>query len=124
VLTFLDQRKQATMQRLQDANQSKSNVNNLNNVKCEASRHFRNKKKEYLKAKINLKLTVRQKNIRDLYRDINDFKKGCQPKTNIVRDDKGDLVRLPQYFGYVKETFLSAVHCLSCLVYMGLTTSA
>jgi len=50
---FLDQRKQATMQRLQDANQSKSNVNNLNNVRCEASRHFRNKKKEYLKAKID-----------------------------------------------------------------------
>jgi len=31
---------------------SQSNVDNQNNVKCEASRHFRNKKKEYLKAKI------------------------------------------------------------------------
>jgi hypothetical protein len=28
------------------------NVNNLNNVRSEASRYFRNKKKEYLKAKI------------------------------------------------------------------------
>jgi len=27
-----------------------------------------------------------------LYRGINDFKKGYQPKTNLVKDDKGDLV--------------------------------
>jgi hypothetical protein len=27
-----------------------------------------------------------------LYRGINDFKKGYQPRTNIVKDDKGDLV--------------------------------
>jgi len=39
------------MQWLQDPNQS--NVHNLNDVICEASRHFRNKKKEYLKAKID-----------------------------------------------------------------------
>jgi hypothetical protein len=35
---------------LQDPNQS--NVDNLNDVRREASRHFRNKKKKYLKAKI------------------------------------------------------------------------
>jgi hypothetical protein len=39
------------MQWLQNPNLS--NVDNLNNVRREASRHFRNKKKEYLKAKIN-----------------------------------------------------------------------
>jgi hypothetical protein len=27
-----------------------------------------------------------------LYRGINDFKKGYQPRTNIVKDEKGDLV--------------------------------
>jgi hypothetical protein len=32
------------------------------------------------------------KNIRDLYRGISDYKKGYQPRTNIVKDDKGDLV--------------------------------
>jgi hypothetical protein len=37
-----------------------------------------------------LKLTVRAK-IRDLYRGINDFKKGYQPKINIVKDEKGDF---------------------------------
>ena len=31
------------------------------------------------------------KNIRDLYRGTNDFKKGCQPRNNIVKDEKSDL---------------------------------
>jgi len=48
---FLDKRKPAIKQCLQDPNQS--NVGNLDNVRDEASRHFRNKKKEYLKAKID-----------------------------------------------------------------------
>ena len=49
-LHFLEQRKQAKMQWIQDPSQS--NVDNLNTVRVEASRHFRNKKKAYLKAKI------------------------------------------------------------------------
>ena len=49
-LDFLDQRKQAKMQWIQNPNQS--SVDNLNNVRHEASRHFRIKKKAYLKAKI------------------------------------------------------------------------
>jgi hypothetical protein len=48
-LGFLDQRTQAKMQWIHDPSQS--NVDNLNTARCEASRHFRNKKKEYLKAK-------------------------------------------------------------------------
>jgi len=31
-------------------------------------------------------------NIRDLCRGISDFKKGYQPRCNIVKDEKGDLV--------------------------------
>ena len=51
------------------------------------------KKKEYLKAKIEeLETNSTIKNIRDLYRGVNDFKNGYQPRTNIVKDDKGDLV--------------------------------
>jgi hypothetical protein len=50
-LQFLGQVKQAKMQWLQDSSQL--NVDNLNNARHEASRHFRNKKREYLKAKIN-----------------------------------------------------------------------
>jgi len=72
---------------------SQSTVDNLNNVRRDASRHFRYKKKAYLKAKIEeLETKSKIKNIRDLYRGINDFKKGYQPRTNIVRDDKGELV--------------------------------
>jgi len=40
---------------------------------------------------MNLKVTVRSK-ISDLCRGINDFKKGYQPGTNTVKDEKGDLV--------------------------------
>jgi len=40
---------------------------------------------------MKLKLTVRSKTS-DLYRGINDFKKGYQFRTNIVKDKKGDLV--------------------------------
>ena len=32
------------------------------------------------------------KNIRDLYKGISDFKKGYQPRTNTVNDEKSDLV--------------------------------
>ena len=39
------------MQWLQDPNQG--NVDNLNNVRREASRHFRNKEKKYVKNKID-----------------------------------------------------------------------
>ena len=46
-----------------------------------------------MKAKIEgLETNSRIKNIRDLYRGINDFKKGYQPGTNIVNDDIGYLV--------------------------------
>ena len=32
------------------------------------------------------------KNFRDMYRGINDFKKGYQPRCNIVSDEKGESV--------------------------------
>ena len=63
------------MQWVQDPNQS--NVDNLNNVRHEASRHFKNKKEDYLKAKIEeLESNSKIKNIRVMYRGISDFKKG------------------------------------------------
>jgi hypothetical protein len=50
-------------------------------------------KREYLKAKINeLETNSKNKNISKLYRGISGFKKGYQPRTNIVKDEKGDLV--------------------------------
>jgi ribosomal protein S2 len=46
-----------------------------------------------LKCKIEeLETNSKINNIRDLYRGINDVKKWYQPKTIIVKDEKGDLV--------------------------------
>ena len=50
---------------------------NLNHVRREATRHFRNKKKAYLKDKIEeFETNSEIKNIRDLHRVIIDFRKG------------------------------------------------
>jgi len=49
--------------------------------------------KDYLKAKIEaLETNSKTKNIRELCKGINDFKKGYQPRNNRVKDEKGDLV--------------------------------
>jgi hypothetical protein len=65
-LQFLGQSNQAKILWLQDPNQTK--LDNLNNAKFEDSRHFRNNKKEYLKAKIHeLETNSKNKNIRELY---------------------------------------------------------
>jgi hypothetical protein len=67
---LVDQRKQAKLQWLQDP--SEINGDNLKTVRSEASRYFRNKKREYLKDKINeLATNSKNKNVRDLYRGIN-----------------------------------------------------
>jgi hypothetical protein len=64
-LQYLDQRKLAKIQLLQNPNQS--NVNNLKNVRHEASRHFTKKQREFLEANINeLQTNCKNKNIRDL----------------------------------------------------------
>ena len=90
VYIFLVQRIKAKLQWVQDPSQS--NVDNLNNLRREARRHFRNKK-AYLKAKIEeLETNSKTKNMRDLYRGINEFKKVHQYRTNIVKGEKGDLV--------------------------------
>jgi hypothetical protein len=68
----------------------KGNKSDLNNIRCEISRHFKNKKREYLKDKINeLALNSKNKNIRDLYRGINEFKRSYH---NLVKDENGDLL--------------------------------
>jgi hypothetical protein len=52
-----------------------------------------NKKKEYQKAQIDeLETKNQMKNIRDLYRDMGDFKKCYRARTTIVKDEKGDFV--------------------------------
>jgi len=66
-LGFLDQRKRAKMQWMQ--NPSQRNVDILNNVRREVSRHFRDKKKAYLRAKLEeLETNSKIQNMGDLYR--------------------------------------------------------
>jgi hypothetical protein len=58
---------------LQNPNQT--NRDNLQNVRHETSRIVRDKKRDYLKGKINeLQANNKNKNIRDLYRGMNEFK--------------------------------------------------
>jgi hypothetical protein len=48
------------------------NGDNPNNVRREATRHFRNKKREYLKHRMNeLATNSKNKNIRDIHRGTN-----------------------------------------------------
>jgi hypothetical protein len=91
----MDQRKQAKLQLLQ--NPSQINGDNLQNLRHEISRTFRNKKREHLKGKINeLETNNKNKNIRDLYRGLNEFKKEYQPRINIIKDENGNLIADPQ----------------------------
>jgi hypothetical protein len=67
---LLVQMRQAKLQWLEDP--SETNVHNVNNIRREASRHFRTKKREYMKDKID-ELATNNKNkiITDMYRLIN-----------------------------------------------------
>jgi hypothetical protein len=88
---LLNQRKQAQLQWLQDPNEI--NGDNLNNIRCEASRHIRNKMREYLKDKVNqLAMNSKNKNTRYLYRGRNKFHMGYQPRSNLVKDKNSDLL--------------------------------
>jgi hypothetical protein len=69
---LIDQWKQTKLQWLQNPNQM--NGENLKNLRSKTNRTFRNK------------------NIRDLYRGINEFKKGYQPRINIIKDENGNLL--------------------------------
>jgi hypothetical protein len=65
-------------------NSSQISGDNLQNLRRETDRTFRNKKREYLKDKINeLETNNKNKNVRDLYRATNKFKKSDQSRTNI-----------------------------------------
>jgi hypothetical protein len=74
---LVDRRKWAKLQWLYDP--SEVSENNLNNVRREASRYLRNKKREYLKGRISeTELNSKNRNIRDLYRGITKVKLPCE----------------------------------------------
>ena len=52
--------------------------------------------KAYLKVEVEeLETNSKINNVRDLYRGVNDFKKGYQPRTTTVKDENGDLIADP-----------------------------
>jgi hypothetical protein len=90
-LKLIDRRKQAKLQWLQDPSED-----NLSNLRREASRYFRDKKRQYLKDKINeIEINNKNKNIRDFYRSITEFKKVYQARSNLVKDESDDLLADP-----------------------------
>jgi hypothetical protein len=51
------------------------------------------KNMKYLKDKINeLATNSKNKHIKHLYRGISEFKRGYQPRNNLMKDEKGDLL--------------------------------
>jgi hypothetical protein len=92
-----DQLKQDKLQWLQNPNQINRDI--LQNIRRETSRIFRKMKWEYMKGKINeLETNNKNKDIRDLYRGINEFKKGNQPSMNIIKHENGNVIEDPQNF--------------------------
>jgi hypothetical protein len=96
---LLNQSKQAKLHWLQDP--SKIHGDNLNNIRCEASR-------EYLKDKINeLATNSKNKHIRHLYKGINKFKRGYQPRCNLVKDENGHRLADSHNILYRCENYFS-----------------
>jgi hypothetical protein len=69
---------------------SEASEDNVNKGRLEASRHFRNKKQEYLIDKIKLESNRKNKKIGDMYRGITEFKEGYNPRTSLVKDERGN----------------------------------
>jgi hypothetical protein len=65
---------------------------------------------EHLKGKINeLEANNKKKNIRDLYRGINEFKKYFQPRINIINDDNVNLIADTKNILYNWKNFFNHV---------------
>ena len=78
-LKLHEERKQARQRWL--GNKNEANTNNYSNAKRNATRVFRNKKREYLMQKIQeIEENWKTNNIRDLYKGVNSLRKGYQPR--------------------------------------------
>jgi hypothetical protein len=88
---LLHQRKEPKLQWLQDPSEINGDI--LNNVRVETSRYFKNKKREYLKDRLNA-VTTNSKNkiIRDLYRGANEFKRDYQARKSVMNDENSNLL--------------------------------
>ena len=94
------------MQWLQNSNQK--NADSLNNVRREVSRHFRNKKKEYLKTKIDklqtnskIKNTFKNRVLRRAFGSKRDDVTGAWRKLH--NEDLNDLYSSPNIVRLIKS---------------------
>jgi hypothetical protein len=53
-------------------------------------------------------------NIRDQYTEINEFKRGYQPRSNLAKDENGDLLEDSNTILKVEELLLSIIECSQC----------
>jgi hypothetical protein len=72
-------------------NPSQTNGHNLTNVRYEPA-ELSGTKRYSSETKEIMRMKKQNKNIRDLYRGISEFKKGYQPRTNLVKDKNGNLL--------------------------------
>jgi hypothetical protein len=96
----------------------------MNILRHEASRHLRNKRREYPEDNINNQTA--SKNTRDLHRGINEFKNGYPHRTNLVKDEKGDLFAdshgiLNKWKNYFSQ--LLNVHRVSDIIWLEIHTA-
>jgi hypothetical protein len=118
MLNISSSRKQAKLQWLKDPNEV-----NAANVGREASIYFKNNKREYPKDRINgLATNSKNKNVRDLYKRIHQFKIGYQPRNNIMENEYVDLLAechnvLNRWKNYFSQ--LLNVHNVSDIVMLG-----
>jgi hypothetical protein len=72
-----------------------------------ASRYFRYKKREYLREKIKeLAMNIKNKNVRLLYRGLNEFK-----RNNLVKDENGELLADSHNILKQVELLFSVIEC-------------
>jgi hypothetical protein len=87
---LIHQRKWDKLQWLQ--NPGHTNGDNVNNARCKTSRTYGEQKEGIPERKNELGTNSKNKNIRSLYRGTNEFKMGYQPRTNLVKDENGDVL--------------------------------
>ncbi|PSN35187.1 hypothetical protein C0J52_22574 [Blattella germanica] len=88
---MVHKRKLAKMNWMREPNEQ--NSEQLCSIRRETTRFLKNKKREYLKEKINdLEINAKNRNIRELYQGIRIERKGFQARTNIIKNENGNML--------------------------------
>ena len=83
-LELVNKRKQSKLLWLQNPNYQ--TAEDFSNVRCDICRTFKKKKRDYLKEKVNkLEENSKNKTIQEMYQGINEFKKGYQPRSYVIK---------------------------------------